>query len=177
MKLIKHRYSTVKSNAKFSDDGLHRYVLKRVWTENPCMATVIMLNPTPADALIWDKSLMLIMNYLVEKGYGGFYVVNLFSYIAKSEEELIQETTYEERYNKKTDKWISTAFKNSKDIYIAWGSNKNRIRRIKTVIDILKKLGVNTVFRFESPDGSVPHISRSKTDKIAQSILVDNLLN
>lgn len=71
-----------------------------------------MSNPTDADALRFDKSLMIAMNYYVNAGYGGFYTVNLFSRIANSNQELLK-VKYKNRYDKRTDKWIQFAIKNS----------------------------------------------------------------
>ena len=155
--LIPFKKSAVESEAKFSEDEKHRYFLKKVWNPEGDIATVIMLNPTKkADAIRFDKSVMLMNNYFAEQiineqpVYGGFIVVNLFSYRSKNEEVMKEETGYNERFDEKTDEWISRAVKQSKDVYIAWGSNKNRQRRINTVKNILKKHDIIEVYRLDS---------------------------
>ncbi|WP_162990221.1 DUF1643 domain-containing protein [Mesobacillus foraminis] len=173
---VQYEHSIAKSKAKFSQDGNHRYILQRVWNDKLPMAGAIMLNPTEADALVSDKTLMKLMNYFVQNKYGGFYVVNLFSYIANSEKELLRETTYDERYDDNTDKWISKAIEGSEDFYIAWGSNKNRKTRIKRLVKILKDLKKKSVFKLENENGDITHFSRSHNDFKWVRIKVDDIL-
>ncbi|MDQ1005438.1 hypothetical protein QFZ28_006016 [Neobacillus niacini] len=179
MKKLRKQYesSIVKGEAQFSEDGNHRYFLQRVWNKDLPMAAAIMLNPTDADALYSDKTLMKLMNDFVEQNYGGFYVVNLFSYIAKREGLLLEKTSYDDRYDKNTDFWISHAIKNSENTYIAWGSNKNRVTRIKQVIKILKKLKKETVYRPEDANGNITHFSWLSNDYRWVEIKVDDILN
>jgi hypothetical protein len=103
----------VKSEAIFSNDKgkEHRYLLKKVWNKEKAIATIIMLNPRrQTDALYLDKSVMLFMNHCISEGFGGLYIVNLFSYRCDSEKEL-KAIDYHKRYDIETDKWITHAVK------------------------------------------------------------------
>lgn len=152
-------YGKVISKAIFSDEEkpTHRYLLKRIWDDLKKTATVIMLNPSYATSLKYDNSSMRVINYLVENGdYGGVYIVNLFSYIETDSENL---PTYNERFNEETDKYIKYALSKSSDIYIGWGVNKNKKRRIKEIIKFLNDLNITKVRRFVDENNKSYHVS------------------
>lgn len=153
--------STIKSKVILSDEKiqnyLHRYLLERIWDGNIPQATVVMLNPSYADELKWDYSSMRVMNFLIDLGYGGISIVNLFSCIETNSEDL---PPYNIRYNKDTDKYIAEAVARNKDIIIAWGTNKDKKRRI----DHLKKILYNqkeakNIFRLTDSNNSLKHAS------------------
>jgi hypothetical protein len=153
--------SIVKSKAIFSDDRNHRYLLKRVWDEKKEYATIIMLNPSYADELKYDYSSMRAINYILDnqknellnKEYGGVNIVNLFSIVETNSSNL---PSYNERFNNDTNKYIEKAIKESKDIFIGWGSNRNRKKRVEF---IKGKLKGKRIFRFVDGSNYNKHIS------------------
>lgn len=69
----------VLGTAAFSDDGLYRYALGRVWDDsNPSLAW-IMLNPSTASAQQDDATIRRCMGFARDMGLGGVLVVNLFA--------------------------------------------------------------------------------------------------
>ncbi|MCG8542106.1 MAG: DUF1643 domain-containing protein [Clostridia bacterium] len=73
--------STIKTEAYFSEDGKHRYLLKREWNKTKKKAMVIMKNPSDAGELILDYTTMFVINNLVRLGYGSVEILNLYSRI------------------------------------------------------------------------------------------------
>ena len=71
---------TIRCEALFSEDRLHRYLWKRVWNRDKPLAAVIMLNPCMADTLTMDTTTFLVVNNIARLDlYGGVMIVNLFS--------------------------------------------------------------------------------------------------
>ena len=73
----------INTEVKFLKDGQHtyRYLLKKQWGEGKKTAGIIMLNPSKADSLKMDLTVMNVTNYLVDNGFSGMSIVNLFSYM------------------------------------------------------------------------------------------------
>lgn len=78
-----------KSTAIISDDGLHRYLLERVWNESGGLMLFIMLNPSTADANRNDPTIRRCIEFAKRGGYGGIAVVNLFSLRTPKPSELV----------------------------------------------------------------------------------------
>lgn len=73
--------STVMSKAaKISDDSRYRYELSRIWDETKPNILFIMLNPSTADHMVDDPTIKRVINFSIEWGYGGVYVVNLYAF-------------------------------------------------------------------------------------------------
>lgn len=75
-------------DAVISDDGLYRYLLRRVWDHRLLRALLIMLNPSTADARIDDATIRSCIRLLTTLGYGSFEVINLFGLRATDPKEL-----------------------------------------------------------------------------------------
>ncbi|KJL02518.1 DUF1643 domain-containing protein [Priestia aryabhattai] len=168
----------IKSEAEFSKDesATHRYLLKKVWDEEKSIVTIIMLNPRKeTDALYLDKSVMLFMNYCISKNFGGFYIVNLFSYRCNSESKL-KAIDYDKRYDQQTDKWIRHAVNNSVKLYIGWGSNNNRKKRIKQIQEMLRECNDIDIVKLNTVDDREVHMSRSTLKKTEVVINIDKIL-
>lgn len=114
---------TIKSTVILSDNKRYRYRLTRAWDPTKKKATVIMLNPSIADALKVDKTVMNLTNYLIDNNFGSVDIVNLFSYISTDPTELSKS---EEEYEIKNNEHISAAIKEAHTVIIAWvrGGNK-----------------------------------------------------
>lgn len=117
---VKTLEKLIKSTATFSDNGLYRYKLTRIWDENKKKATVIMLNPSKANELKTDKTVMNVTNFLIDNRYGGIIIVNLFSYMTTYPNELKNRN---EDYEKLNEKYILEAFEEADTIIIAWIRN------------------------------------------------------
>lgn len=133
--MIKTIERTIRSIAILSENNKYRYCLTKVWEENKQRATVIMLNPSKANELKYDKTVMNISNYLIDNDYGSMDIVNLFSYMTTYPNELGRREQKHEKYN---DNYIIMAAERSNIIIIAWGSDsKKYITRKKEVENLL----------------------------------------
>lgn len=77
------------ASAVISDCGKYRYSLSRVWDENKPRVLFIMLNPSTADAEKNDPTITRCIGFAKDWGYGGLYVVNLFSLRATNPKDLL----------------------------------------------------------------------------------------
>lgn len=122
--------TTIKSEAVFSDDGKHRFLLHKEWDKNKPKATIIMINPHSADTLNCDMTTMLVINNLNELGYGSVDIVNMYSRISlklyfrfNSDSDLL---------DVENDEIILKSVEKTDKIIIAWGSIGNNSQRVKS---------------------------------------------
>ncbi len=54
--------STLRTEAYFSEDGKHRYLLRKEWEKGKKKAMVIMINPSAADNIVMDHTTMFVVN-------------------------------------------------------------------------------------------------------------------
>ncbi len=70
--------STIYTEAIFSDDEKHRYLLKKTWDEKKPACTVITMYPHLDGVLSLDLTTVLILNQLANfEQYGAVYLVNI----------------------------------------------------------------------------------------------------
>ena len=126
---MKTETTQIKSKALFSDDGLHRLLLRKEWDKNKKTAMIITINPNTADTLNMDLTTMLVINNLNKLGFGSVNIVNLYSKIMpklslrfNSDDDLI---------DSETDTIIEQYATMSNAIIIAWGSVGNNSQRVR----------------------------------------------
>ncbi|PWZ98057.1 hypothetical protein DD922_13035, partial [Staphylococcus pseudintermedius] len=79
MKSIK---SVLETEAIFSQDKMHRYLLKKTWDIDKEVLTIITMYPHYDGVINVDLTTQLIVNKVAEKDeYGGVNFINLFSNI------------------------------------------------------------------------------------------------
>jgi hypothetical protein len=69
----------MKTEAIFSDNRKHRYLLRKEWDAKKKKAVVIMTNPSTADTFMLDYTTMYILNNLAKLDFGSVDIVNLVS--------------------------------------------------------------------------------------------------
>ena len=126
---MKTETTQIKSKALFSDDGLHRLLLRKEWDKNKKTSMIITINPNTADTLNMDLTTMLVINNLNKLGFGSVNIVNLYSKIMpklslrfNSDDDLI---------DSETDTIIEQYAAMSNAIIIAWGSVGNNSQRVR----------------------------------------------
>lgn len=72
----------IKKGAKFSECRVYRYSLWRLWDLNKPLALFIGLNPSTADETFDDSTIIRCTRFVQDWDYGGFYMGNLFAYVA-----------------------------------------------------------------------------------------------
>lgn len=70
------------SGAVFSEDRKYRYMLWRVWNRELPAVIFIGFNPSTADEIQDDPTIVKMAGYSKRWGYGGLYVGNLFALVS-----------------------------------------------------------------------------------------------
>lgn len=76
--------------AKFNEDESHRYYLSRIWDDKVSKILFIGLNPSTADGLEDDRTITRLTNFSRGWGFGGFYIVNLYSFVTSDPDIMIR---------------------------------------------------------------------------------------
>jgi hypothetical protein len=153
-------------DAKFSECGKYRYQLMRRWRDDWPMAMCIGLNPSTANDFHDDPTIRRLTTILMGKGYGGFYMCNLFALISPYPEDL---TSCPDPV-KDNDQWLKETSLKVKDVIFCWGNFKVADYRVK----VIKKMFPNTAFSYpccfgRNKNGSPKHPLYLKSDvKIQQ---------
>lgn len=124
--MIKKIEKTIKSTAILSNNDEYRYKLTRTWDEMKPNASVIMLNPSKADMLKTDKTVMNVNNYLVDNNYGSMTIVNLFAFMSTDPKFL---SLRNDSYESLNDDFLEESFQSSDVIIVAWTRDKYKTRK------------------------------------------------
>ena len=130
--------STLETEAIFSDDQQHRYLLKKTWDNEKQTITIITMYPHYDGILNIDLTTQLIMNKVSEMdAFGSIHFVNLYSNITTP----INLKHLENAYDKHTDIQIMKAVKESDEVILAWGAYAKKPSveaRVNEVLEMLK---------------------------------------
>lgn len=105
------------NGAVFSECGKYRYCLWRITDLSKPVVMCIGLNPSKATRNKNDNTITRLISLTGNLGYGGFYMMNLFSYITPYPKELKKA----EDLNREADKWFTTITPKCKDVIFCWG--------------------------------------------------------
>ena len=134
MKTIKN---TLETEAIFSDDQQHRYILKKTWDSEKQTITIITMYPHYDGILNIDLTTQLIMNKVSEmEAFGSINFVNLYSNITTH-----INIKHLDAYDKHTDIQIMKAVKESDEVVLAWGAYAKKASvesRVNEVLEMLK---------------------------------------
>lgn len=139
----------MKKGADFSIDRTHRYCLWRIWDESKPLAMFIGLNPSTADEGENDSTIRFVEGLSRFNGYGGFYMMNCWTFIATKPEDLQHDPAFD-AFNNKALKEIA---EQCEDIVFAWG-NFNIVRqkgRDKELIEMFPRAKCITKNKNGSP--------------------------
>lgn len=118
------------SGAEFSTCRKYRYKLWRIWNENLPKAMCIGLNPSTANTDSNDPTIDNLKRILSKLGYGGFYMMNLFTWISsKPEDLLICGDPLGDNENK-----LKEVASICDDVIVCWGNFKQAKDRIEKVL-------------------------------------------
>lgn len=110
----------VTTSAVLSECGKYRYSLTRVWDDNKPRVLFIMLNPSTADAEKDDPTIRRCIGFAKDWGYGGIYVVNLFSLRATNPKDLL---TAPFVVGVENEKWFRRMSSLANLVVCAWGNS------------------------------------------------------
>lgn len=122
----------VRTEATYSDDRTHRYLLLREWDAKKPKALIIMTNPSTAGTIALDFTTLYILNNITQLGFGSVIVANLVSKMTlhlKTKVDLVAE-------DENFDQIVKAAQKADK-IIIAWGRIGDTSIKVRTVQDKL----------------------------------------
>ncbi|MGV8905929.1 MAG: DUF1643 domain-containing protein [Acetobacterium sp.] len=140
---MKSEKITIKAESLFSDDGIHRYNLRKEWDKSLPTVTVISISPSGFSNVSADLTTQLITNNVEALGFGSFELLNLYSKI-NVDVKKIKDTTG--LWDETTDACIQAscdkAFKSDGGkIILAWGklaeNNKKHGEREKQLFSLL----------------------------------------
>jgi hypothetical protein len=124
----------VKTEAVFSDDRKHRYILRKEWDAKKPKATIIMTNPSTADMLTMDYTTLYIMNNIVRLDFGSIDIVNL---VSKTTLKLDVKEDIGLKLNAENLDFIIKSAEKSDKVIIAWGKLGENNKRVRDVQDNL----------------------------------------
>lgn len=130
--------------AIFSDDRRFRYVLWRVWNMNKPVILQIGLNPSDANEIKNDPTVVRGMVRANRNGFGGFLMGNLYAYISTNPEVLLGNGDF---VGELTDYYISIMVSISERQLCGWGSFPPVAKRASAVLAMIKEpycLGTNS---------------------------------
>ena len=127
----------LQKDAKFSECRKYRYALWRVWDSTLPTVLFLGLNPSTADEVVDDPTLIRCMNYAHSWGYGGVCMGNLFAYRATNPAEL---RTAKDPIGKENDEWLCKLAKEAGLIVAAWGNMGAYLGRSQQVVRLLPNL-------------------------------------
>lgn len=102
-------------SAKFNEDRTHRYYLSRIWDEKMSKMLFIGINPSTADGEKDDHTVSRLVKFCQSWGFGGFYIVNLYSFISPEPEDMI------DHYNNLTNKMEKALHKQNMAVALRYG--------------------------------------------------------
>ena len=133
--------ATIKCEAVFSDDHMHRFLWKRVWEKTKPIATVIMLNPCESDGIITDTTTSLVINNVarLEEGFGGVAIVNLYSMLTSKLN--FKWNADSDLNHEENDGYIMKAAEEASKVILAWGRAEDTNKRVEERAgELIKKL-------------------------------------
>lgn len=101
----------------------YRYELRRVWDATKHLLVVCMLNPSTADHLKNDPTVLTLIHFAKLWGYGGLLIVNLFALRTSNPAEL---RLREDRIGRDNGDWLAAACAlaaaQDRRLLVAWGN-------------------------------------------------------
>lgn len=133
----------------FNDDRKYRFALWKIWNDKLPLVMFIGLNPSTANEYKPDPTITRVTEFAKDWGYGGFYMLNLFTYVTAYPKELKQCNDPE----KLSDFYLYNISSKCKTVVFAWGKFKQAEERAKKVIEMFP----NAYCFFKNKDGSPRH--------------------
>jgi hypothetical protein len=137
-------FITADFGADFSNDRKYRYSLWRIWDRKLSLVMFIGLNPSTANETESDPTIRSCGRIAKANGYGGFYMMNCWAYIATDPKLL--------KHNPMSDEWnnnmLTVIASKCKTVVFAWGNFKvvsetGRDKELTEMFPNAKALSIN----------------------------------
>jgi len=127
----------MKTDAQLSACRKYRYALWRIWDETRPYAMFVGLNPSTADEIENDPTIIRCINFAKSWGYGGLCMANLFAYRATEPDDMMAQP---EPVGTGNDDWLIKLANDAGVIIAAWGNGGGHLNRSKQVVELLPNL-------------------------------------
>ena len=127
----------MKADAQFSACRKYRYALWRTWDESKPYAMFVGLNPSTADEVNNDPTVIRCINFAKSWGYGGLCMANLFAYRATEPDEMMAAV---EPVGSANDDWLVNLANEAGVVVAGWGNDGRYLNRSKDVVGLLPNL-------------------------------------
>jgi hypothetical protein len=141
MKILTSRTADGDSGILLSDCGQYRYRLWREWDRGRQGLGFIMLNPSTADHLVCDPTIMRCLQRARHGNYGRLEVVNLFPLRSTDPDRLLTHPAPLGDQADRNDKVIMEAIEDCAMVICAWGTHRAAGARAETVVRMLRMRG------------------------------------
>ncbi|WP_162525047.1 DUF1643 domain-containing protein [Marinobacter sp. BW6] len=155
----------IKSEACLSECGKYRYWLSRIWNESGDIGAFVCTNPSKATSLLSDTTLSNCNNLAVQWGWGGFYIINIFAYMATNQNDMRAQA---DPNGPKNDEAITSISNTTECVVLAWGNGHRS--RSNQVLELLSKKKLYCIKR--NTGGGFLHPSRIKSEDYAQPVAI-----
>ena len=154
----------VVANTRFNPGRTHRYTLFRYWGDPAHYCAFVGMNPSGADEVSVDRTVMKCCNFSARWGFGALYMLNAFALRATNSEELY---LHSDPVGPENDRWIREIAGAAARIVVAWGKPGGEFGRGKQVEAIVREAcQPEWVFCFgRNRDGTPTHPLYQPNDK------------
>jgi len=136
--------------ASFSHDRTHRYSLWRIWDRSKPLVMFIGLNPSTANENENDPTIRSCGRIAKANGYGGFYMMNCWTYIS-TDPKLLKTNPMADRQN---NDLLTVTAGECEGVVFAWGT-----------FDIVKKKGRDKELAAMFPNAMALHVNKDGSPK------------
>lgn len=155
----------IKSSANISKCGKYRYWLSRIWDANKPVGMFICINPSKATSIMCDVTMCNCSNLAVQWGWGGFYIVNLFAFMATEQLKMQSQPDPVGQLNNDAITYCSDKVS---CIVLAWGNGYSQRSS-----EVMGLLGKKPLFCIDNnAGGGYLHPGRIKTEIYTQPIAI-----
>lgn len=155
----------IKAEACLSECGRYRYWLSRIWNERKDIGAFVCINPSKATSLMSDTTLSNCNNLAVQWGWGGFYIVNLFAYMATNQTDMNSQADPTGPNNNQAILDISGI---ANHVVLAWGNDyKSRSAEVLSLLSGKKLYCIN-----KNSGGGYLHPSRIKPENYVEPVAI-----
>lgn len=117
----------------FSENRLHRYVLKHIWDEDKPVCMFVGLNPSTADEISHDNTVRRCVNFAKDWGYGTLIMTNIFGYRATDPKDMKE---FSMPIGVSNDYHLLDMAESVALVIAAWGTHAEHMNRHKEVMNL-----------------------------------------
>jgi len=149
----------MRRRASFSRCGQYRYSLSRSWDLSLPELMLVGLNPSRANGVTDDPTIRRCMGLAQFWGYGGFTIVNLFSWCTPYPAEL---RVQPDPIGPRTNQVILRTARKSEEIVLMWGNHGQHLERAERVLELLRPYPLRCIG--QTATGAPRHLLYARRD-------------